>query len=64
MHSAIPARIHYRRFEVLAAVTVACRPVARQRPQNKQLYNCRYQRAVRKQQQRNGVYCAVRAEML
>jgi hypothetical protein len=42
----------------------ACRPVARQRPRNKQIYNGRYQTAAHKQQQRKGVSCGVRAEML
>jgi hypothetical protein len=44
--------------------TVACRPVARKRPRNKQLYRDRYQAAAGKQQHRNGVFCAVSADML
>jgi hypothetical protein len=43
---------------------VACRPVARQRPRNKQLDDGRYYATVRKQQQNNGVFCVVRADML
>jgi hypothetical protein len=43
---------------------VACRSVTRQRPRNKLLDNGRYYAAARKQQQRNGVFCPDRAEML
>jgi hypothetical protein len=44
--------------------TVACRPVARQRPWNMHLYNSCYWAAARKQHQRTDVFCAFRAEML
>jgi hypothetical protein len=43
--------------------TVACIPVARQRPRNK-LDNGRYYAMARKQKQWKGVFCAVCAEML
>jgi hypothetical protein len=43
---------------------VAYRHVVRQRPRNKQLYNGRYYAAARKQQERTGVFCAVRADIL
>jgi hypothetical protein len=49
-------------FEII--YIVACIPVARQRPRNKQLYNGRYKAAAHKQQQRNGVFFSVHAEML
>jgi hypothetical protein len=41
-----------------------CSPVARQWPRNKQLYNDRYQAAAPEQQQMNGIYSALRVEML
>jgi hypothetical protein len=43
---------------------VARRPVARQWPQNKQLGNGLYSVTIHKQQQRKGVFCVIRAEML
>jgi hypothetical protein len=41
-------------FNIDTSNIVACRPAARPRPQNKQLYNDRYYAAARKQQQKNG----------
>jgi hypothetical protein len=42
---------------------VPCLSFARQRPRNKQLYNGRYYAVARKQQQKNGVFFAVRGGM-
>jgi hypothetical protein len=40
--------------------TVACRPVARRRPRDRRLYSRFCWAAAGKQQQMNGVFCAVR----
>jgi hypothetical protein len=42
----------------------ACRPVTSQLPRNEQLYNGRNDAAACKQQQKNGVFYAVRAYIL
>jgi hypothetical protein len=44
--------------------TMASRSVVRQQARKKQLYNGRYYAAICKQQQRNGVFGEVSAEML
>jgi hypothetical protein len=36
---------------------LSCRSVVRQRPQNKQIDNCRYYTTARKQQKRNSAFC-------
>jgi hypothetical protein len=62
----IPSRRYVKKnlkFNKQLCQNMAYRPVARQRPRNKQLYNTHYYTAARKEQQRNDVFCVVRAEI-